>query len=286
MSRNITEILKNQKKKRILKEIKSDPKLGFIFTFLEEEQANYLNEMKQSLESDLNKFKAQIKNGYTPAKGIDYFDGEKGNDADEKKIIKEVVKQIKPPKDGKTPKKGVDYFDGKPGESIKGDPGKDADEVSIIKRVLNKIIKPKDGDTPVKGKDYFDGADGSPDEPEQIADKLNTLEEKVDIGVIKGLKNYFDNINKKIQEAKSSKGGGMGNPQHESFTLTEGQTSVTTGFNIAAQGRAIFKAAMNGSESHYGEHFTVSGKTISFPVDIQAQIKTGYIFDITYIRGG
>jgi hypothetical protein len=43
--------------------------------------------------------------GYTPIKGIDYFDGKDGRDGE----------------DGYTPIKGVDYFDGKPGED--GKPG-------------------------------------------------------------------------------------------------------------------------------------------------------------------
>lgn len=60
------------------------------------------------------------KDGYTPIKGVDYFDGEPGKDG----------------VDGKTPVKGVDYFDGQDGA-----PG-------------------KDGYTPVKGVDYFDGAPG------------------------------------------------------------------------------------------------------------------------------
>ena len=59
--------------------------------------------------------------GYTPVKGVDYFDGRNGVDG----------------KDGYTPIKGVDYFDGKNGNDG------------------------KDGYTPVKGKDYFDGKDGS-----------------------------------------------------------------------------------------------------------------------------
>ena len=67
--------------------------------------------------------------GYTPQKGIDYFDG----------------------KDGYTPVKGVDYFDGE-----KGDPGNDG--YTPIKGV--DYFDGKDGYTPVKGKDYFDGKDG------------------------------------------------------------------------------------------------------------------------------
>ena len=68
------------------------------------------------------------KDGYTPVKGVDYFDGQSG-------------------KDGYTPVKGVDYFDGQDGQPGKdGATGKDG----------------KDGYTPVKGVDYFDGKDGQP----------------------------------------------------------------------------------------------------------------------------
>lgn len=60
------------------------------------------------------------KDGYTPVKGIDYFDGKDGKDG----------------VDGYTPIKGVDYRDG-----IDGKDG-------------------KDGYTPIKGVDYRDGIDG------------------------------------------------------------------------------------------------------------------------------
>lgn len=66
------------------------------------------------------------KDGYTPVKGIDYFDGQPGRDG------KDGVDG----KDGYTPVKGVDYFDGKDG------------------------VDGKDGYTPVKGVDYFDGLNG------------------------------------------------------------------------------------------------------------------------------
>lgn len=53
------------------------------------------------------------KDGYTPVKGVDYFDGKNGtNGKDGKNGV-----------DGKTPVKGVDYFDGKDGKD--GVDGKD-----------------------------------------------------------------------------------------------------------------------------------------------------------------
>lgn len=69
------------------------------------------------------------KDGYSPVKGKDYFDGQPGRDG----------RDGKDGKDGYTPVKGVDYFDGTDGKD-----GKDG----------------KNGYTPVKGVDYFDGRNG------------------------------------------------------------------------------------------------------------------------------
>ena len=59
------------------------------------------------------------KDGYTPVKGVDYFDGQPGKDGSDGK-------------DGYTPKKGIDYFDGQQGpqgeqglQGEQGEPGKD-----------------------------------------------------------------------------------------------------------------------------------------------------------------
>lgn len=68
---------------------KSTEDLGII-----EDVRNYIEENKEELKG------ADGKDGYTPIKGIDYFDGENGKDG-----LNGV--------DGYTPVKGVDYFDGK-----------------------------------------------------------------------------------------------------------------------------------------------------------------------------
>ena len=93
------------------------------------------------------------KDGYTPQKGIDYFDGEKGEP-------------------GYTPQKGIDYFDGE-----KGDPGRDGlnvvavnitDSGELVVTLENGVtmnlgvVVGKDGYTPQKGIDYFDGEKGEP----------------------------------------------------------------------------------------------------------------------------
>lgn len=78
------------------------------------------------------------KDGYTPVKGVDYFDGINGADGKD-------GSDGQPGKDGYTPVKGVDYFDGAPGKD--GKDGVDGDTGPA-------------GYTPVKGVDYFDGKDG------------------------------------------------------------------------------------------------------------------------------
>lgn len=81
--------------------------------------------------------------GYTPIKGIDYFDGKNGTNG----------------KDGYTPRKGVDYFDGKNG--VDGyTPVKGKDYFDGINGKDGK-----DGYTPVKGVDYFDGVNGKDGAP-------------------------------------------------------------------------------------------------------------------------
>lgn len=79
--------------------------------------------------------------GYTPVKGVDYFDGKDGEDGKDGYTPIKGVDYFdgQDGKDGYTPIKGVDYFDGQNGQ-----PGKDG----------------KDGYTPVKGIDYFDGKNG------------------------------------------------------------------------------------------------------------------------------
>lgn len=109
--------------------------------------------------------------GYTPQKGIDYFDGKDGKDgapvtvqsvnesttdggsnvvtfSDGQKL---TVKNGRKGADGYTPVKGVDYVDGKDGYTpVKG---KDYFDGIDGKDGI-------DGYTPVKGVDYFDGKDG------------------------------------------------------------------------------------------------------------------------------
>lgn len=100
--------------------------------------------------------------GYTPIKGIDYFDGEKGDKGEP----------------GYTPRKGIDYFDGEKGEKgDKGEPGAKGEKGETGPKGDTGAQGPKGdkgetgatgpkgdkgepGYTPVKGIDYFDGDKG------------------------------------------------------------------------------------------------------------------------------
>ena len=101
-------------------------------------------------------------NGYTPQKGIDYFDG----------------------KDGYTPQKGIDYFDG-----AKGDPFTYDD---FTPEQL-EALKGEDGYTPVKGKDYFDGQKGDPFTYEDFtAEQLEALKGEAGYTPVKGTDYYTE----------------------------------------------------------------------------------------------
>lgn len=87
------------------------------------------------------------KDGYTPVKGVDYFDGKDGDP-------------------GYTPVKGVDYFDGNPGytpvkgkDYFDGEDGKPFTYEDFTPEQL-EALRGEPGYTPRKGVDYFDGRDG------------------------------------------------------------------------------------------------------------------------------
>lgn len=152
--------------------------------------------------------------------------------------------------------------------------------------------KGDDGYTPVKGKDYFngengkDGKDGSPDKPEQIAEKLNKTEQSISLKVIRGLENELKTLRQNISGGKKG-GGGMGNVQHETFSISAGTATITTAFPIAGNGKAIFTFTYENARLEMTNHYTVGtdNKTITFHADIQSQFVNNTVAAITYIRG-
>lgn len=105
------------------------------------------------------------KDGYTPKKGVDYFDGAPGKDG----------KDGRDGADGYTPTKGVDYFDGVNGkDGIDGSNGKDG----------------VDGYTPVKGVDYFTDEDVQ-SIVNKTAAKLRVIKTSMDAIAVAGAQYYL-----------------------------------------------------------------------------------------------
>jgi hypothetical protein len=147
-----------------------------------------IHEKHEKIEVELSNLKKDLEEiELTPGEKGESIKGDKGDPG---------IGLIGPAgKDGYTPIKNVDYFDGLPG------------------------ITGKDGHTPIPGLDFripedgkagAPGQNGSPDLPLEIAAKLNTLEEEVEMSVIKGLKKKFETVQNNIQEAKKYGGGGGG----------------------------------------------------------------------------
>jgi hypothetical protein len=120
----------------------------------------WMSEAETSIENGINAALAQAKesgvfdgepgkDGYTPVKGVDYFDGVDGKDG-------------KDGHDGYTPIKGVDYFDGVDGQDgAKGDKGDPFTYADFTPEQLASLKGEKgdDGKTPEKGTDYYTESD-------------------------------------------------------------------------------------------------------------------------------
>lgn len=248
--------LTSQQKIAILREMDNRVSLSFMMALnffqenldkVSEEKKKEFKKIMDNMEAEIKRLQVSVKNGTDGKNGRD---GKDGKSPDEKKIISEIIKKIKQPRDGKDATVDYNY---------------------IFDYVLGKIKSPKDG------------KDGSPDKPLEIASKLNTLEEKVDQKVIKGLDRRFKSIDIAIRDKKGGKsGGGMGNFQHETKNLTSATTTITTNYKISGNGYAIVGIYYQGQFIVRGTSYTVGTdlKTITL---LFTPVNSTFI-DIVYIR--
>lgn len=174
------------------------------------------------------------------------------NKESDRKFI-EMMDNLKgiPGDDGYTPVKGEDYFDGKDGkDGLNGKNGKDG-----------KSIQGKDGKN---GKDGFDGLNGSPDTAEDIAKKLNTTENSLDISVIKGLHERLLPRNIEPYNGKT-----ISSKRIKMFINGEEQNEALGSLNLV------------GTASHTGQDYTFSGGAGSSPLTTKGDI---YTYDTTNAR--
>lgn len=186
---------------------KQDPNPALEAILLTIDKAEPSKEIVEQLKEIANELKARPENSIQleieDAEIVDVRgeQGPPGKDADESKIIKEVLAKMPKPengtngKDGTTPVKGKDYFTGdevdeflKLATPVKGrdyNDGKDADEKKIVGQIIPQVlaqIQP-----PMNGTHGEDGKDGSPDTPEEIASKLNSFPNSINANVIRGI---------------------------------------------------------------------------------------------------
>jgi len=148
-------------------------------------------------------------------------------------------------------------------------------DLKIDKDEFRKKLDIKDGEdgkTPVKGVDYNDGNDGSPDTPEQIRDKLETLEgkERLHADYIDGLEERLKKMEGRIQGASSRRLFGNRIPQFISEAPTGTVDGVNDTFALSTTPKPNSLLLMwNGQNQRptATTEYVLSGKTITFNAD-------------------
>ena len=128
-----------------------------------------------------------------------------------------------------------------------------------------------DGKDGIDGKDGENGKDGSPDTPDQIKDKLNQLEEAIELDVIKGLKKKLEDLEKKWSSRPMFGGGGFNYGAlniHilDLYTPTGDVDGINTAFLLSHAPNPIssVEVYLNGQLQDLTNDYTISGSTVSF----------------------
>ncbi len=126
------------------------------------------------------------------------------------------------------------FYKGEKGDAVVGPSGIDGKD-STIPGPKGKVGKDSTIPGP-PGSPGVPGKNGSPDDPQDIAKKVNTLTEAINLTVLKGWKKWSDSIQRAIamkEKGGSAQGGGMGNIQHEHTAVSSVTTTVTTTYKVA-----------------------------------------------------
>ncbi len=191
-------------------------------------------------------------------------------------------------KDGYTPVKGKDYFDGKdsriPGpKGDKGDSGKDG------RNGLDGDDGKdgKDGMNGRDGKDGKDGKDGSPDTPEQIKAKLQSIKEeenKLEISAIRDLRKELDELKR-----RPVGGGIVGRDIIKDIDISSQLNGVDKTFNIPAVWNIILVnlSSYPYGSLRKGTDYTWTPTTIIFgdSIDAATQLSSGQQCVLTVVTG-
>jgi hypothetical protein len=258
---NVKEIINNAKTAKLLKENPTVKQVAEIII------GNAVESIITELVDKAEKAILEIKNkslkgddGHTPIKGVDYF-----TDLE----IEEIKQAIKPVK-------GRDYRDGENGkdyELTNNDKREIAKQIDIP--IVEKIIEKTPIITEI----------AKYEEPEAIADKLNTLKEKIEIKVIKGLRDELTNLRRAIKDKKGGGqiggGGSIVEAEDLSSQCNGANKTFTVGYNIkkvisltCSQFPIILRRNVD---------YTFSDKTITLTAEVSAP-ESGQTLDISYTR--
>lgn len=265
MSMNLLTAIKNSK----IASIPPDQRLlqatieRAVLSFLEENLNTLLDGIREDAKNQLKILIEQ---------GLRGKDGSPGNDAPSLKEIVDVITPLIPP-------------------AIPGAPGKNADEEKIVKKVLKLIPKNlgiKDIEVIVRsqvstlllGKEVPTKADIKKIAesviltPDEVVEKINKADVKIRPEQVDGLKEAMRRVG-----TKQDGGGGMGNWQHEVFSISSATATVTLARNVAAGGSAIL-VRYQGQLLAHGVQYTISGKviTLAFTPDDST------FLEVTYVR--
>lgn len=230
---------KSQTDLQIFRKVQSDMSAGIalamemfneqIADLIKDKEKEFEKVLKERFAEVMEEMKGEISaikpaDGKTPKKFEDYFTPTEISD-----IVSVAVSKAKP-------KKGLDYVDGKDAKT----PTKE-EFIQMMKPYIPKIRDGKDGTSGVDGKN---GIDGSPDSPIEIVGKINTLNEVIDIRVIKGLTKKLDDITMLLRERKRKEvklgghGGDGGGPAGDGLTRLTATGTVNgsnTNFDFTEQ---------------------------------------------------
>lgn len=188
--------------------------------------------------------------GYTPIKGVDYFDGE----------------------DGYTPQKGIDYFDGEKGEDGK------TPTVTELTNLIQPLIP-----TPLKGQN---GKDADPIDEEEVIDSVIEKikkEKSLDISHIKNAASFMkDGIRYKIEELMHGSGNGSG--QSVLLQVNGVNNTVQSILNLTTgSGISLFDDGMGGVDFNVVGSISGGGTGGVIPVWTDTEIlgDSGITFDNT-----
>lgn len=164
-------------------------------------------------------------------------------------------------------------------------------EAKIVSIVEGAKGEPGDaGYTPIKGQDYFDGLNGSPDTPEEIVDKLESLEgeARLNMKAIDGLLEELEEL-RKLKGKVIMGGGGSSNGGHivKAHDLSASLDGVTTTFSLPAFWRVI-SVHLSSTPNILREttDYTVDGTlmqiTFTSAIDVSTSLSAGQSLIIIY----